>query len=405
MRLFRSLSRFFLLLALLSVRQLFATPFNVIPLTSIPDGANLYGLNDNDQIAGVFGNVAFIATTSTYDPQPLPDGLTLVSYATINNNGIVGGWGTADSSEEVFIGNTRIANPAGFTLGNAFAINDSNQMAGTVTANSIDYTGIIWSDSGGTTVAGTSTFLGINDAGLVVGTDINGQLVYGDSSAITTVTNPHDVSTMNGQGINSAGHIAATGFTASSTQAYFPAGGNHIADEPRPVERIPATGFTASSTQAYFYDGLAFTPIPLLDGFTDAILPFQSINDNDWVVGDLHGTFDSAFFWDPFNGTRLISDMVPAGWTIQFVTAINNHGDVLAFGTDGGYFGPIFLDYTPEPSTLLLGAISLLTLAIAWRRSAHPAAGSSRPQTAASYVAVLTERAPGGRNRTDGIGS
>ncbi len=43
-----------------------------------------------------------------------------------------------------------------------------------------------------------------------------------------------------------------------------------------------------------------------------------------------------GWIWDATNGTRLLTNLVPAGWNIEYATSINNTGVILAYGSPNG---------------------------------------------------------------------
>jgi probable HAF family extracellular repeat protein len=108
-------------------------------------------------------------------------------------------------------------------------------------------------------------------------------------------------------------------------------------------------------------------------GATDLGTPGESsaafdINNRGVVVGsasinnvDLWGS--EAFIYDPQNGRRRLSDLLPpnSGWSsLRTAAAINDAGQILGIGTDQNGFRIYLMTPVPEPTTFGLTALALL---------------------------------------------
>ena len=76
------------------------------------------------------------------------------------------------------------------------------------------------------------------------------------------------------------------------------------------------------------------------------------VNSHEQVVG--RSTTDSlghdhGFIWDVVRGIRDLNDLVPAGWTIQWATGINDAGQIVAIGSFGTGGQTLALRLDPVP--------------------------------------------------------
>jgi hypothetical protein len=120
---------------------------------------------------------------------------------------------------------------------------------------------------------------------------------------------------------------------------------------------------------------------PSIESITQDAGMQQAINSYGQVAGFKVGTPNHAAVWDAVNGIRDLTVMypagggiVPTGFVMNSITAIDDSGDVAGFGTDGsGHTNQAFVIMhaiaTPEPSTLFLATMGLVgLLAYAWRK-------------------------------------
>ena len=129
--------------------------------------------------------------------------------------------------------------------------------------------------------------------------------------------------------------------------------------------------------------GLVVRDLGTLGGTSSAAF---GINDAGQVVG-YSGTANNAathaFLYSGSTMTDLNDLLEPgSGWTITEARAINNHGQIAAYGWNNstGQYHALLLESgeeilpTPEPSTLAMGSLaSLLGLAYTWRHRRHRA--------------------------------
>jgi hypothetical protein len=158
----------------------------------------------------------------------------------------------------------------------------------------------------------------INDSGQVTGWASEGpssQAFVGTVSESTVIPLINGWTTSGGTAINSSGLVAGQGTNGSGVQQVF-------------------AGTISGSTA-----------IPFLSGATSAYLyPYaRSLNDSGVVVG-----YSDVGGWirDPSHGTRLLNDLVPAGWRITYGISISNTGFILAMGANGPNSGYLLLSPT-----------------------------------------------------------
>ena len=330
----------------------------------------------------------------SYDVQiiPPPTGITNPIYLTLNSSGQAAGYGNmaSGSGTQAIIGMTSgsvaVPIPLKFLTSSALGINDAAEVSGVAfnstgrepfagtasgsaalpsppgeafcSAQSINNSGQAGLDCGeavyigtasGTTpipfAAGASamTLQGINDTGEVTGTAVfpggMQQAYIGTTSGVTLVPLPAGIIRTQGFAINASGEVAGLAFDAGGHQAVF-------------------IGNTTSSMV-----------LPEPPGASFATADQGSINSAGTVVG---GSTMGGWIWDAADGTQLLNGFVPAGWNISRAFSINDSGQILALGTEGGISNWVLLtpqESTPEPASyLFVGAALLLGISAPVRR-------------------------------------
>ncbi len=230
----------------------------------------------------------------------------------------------------------------------------------------------------------------INDSGQVSGgggTGSTNQAFVGTTSGSTAIPLPPGWSGAAAQGINASGQVAGLGQAGGPPQPWIgtAAGMTPIALPPgwewAGVAGINDSGevvgnggpsIMAGPHYAFFGTASAITPIPLIPGWTEMSIWWADqaphpLNNAGQVVGWRGG----GWIWDPVNGSRVLSDLVPPEWEIVDGRGINDKGQIVALVHNGqtGYSGFGLLDPIPEPATgvLLAGGLTLLA-ALARRR-------------------------------------
>jgi hypothetical protein len=245
-------------------------------LSGMPSMGN--AINDAGQVAGSVGSQAFVGNATGVTVIPLPGSFINGSATAINSSGQVAGWGANGGyySYQAFIGDasssTAIPLPNGWSV--AFAA-------------------------------------GINDSGVVAGYGMNGANQYqawiGTASGVTAIPLPAGWTAAQGLAINNSGQVAGLGYNAGGKGRAFIG--------------------TASGS----------TPIPLPAGATNinagdyGLGCYRCLNDS----GSMVGLSDAgAWIWDPNNGTRLLTNLVPSGWNISTAISISDNGAILAIASN-----------------------------------------------------------------------
>jgi probable HAF family extracellular repeat protein len=257
------------------------------------------------------------------------------------------------------------------TLGGQYSsangINDLGQVVGQSSVSGGGSTGFAFCTAPNATInpatdnlggfGGTNNFAsGINNAGVIVGTaNLPGDAVghaFRLSSRRPLVAATDDIGLAVGGG-SFAGGINETGQIVGS--AIF--GGT----QNNPYRIGPNASINPLT------DNLGRPP-----GSLDAEL--VKINEAGWAVGLAEMTsFDIALLYD---GNSLINlnnalDSSGAGWVLNVAEDINDHNQIVGYGTIGGAVHAIRLDLVPEPTSLFL-AISGCAVAAIRRRKSVP---------------------------------
>jgi uncharacterized protein (TIGR03437 family) len=342
--------RITVLFPLLSVAALAGSDYTVVVIPP-PSGFTITaaaGINNSGQVAGTSTNgsitQAFVGSPSGSTLIPLPAGWTGSQGAAINASGVVAGdlrGAPPQSIPGAFIGT-----PSGTTLlplppvdgtaySSALSVNDNNQVGGTAVA--FGPFAYLATTSAALTVVGPYPYGGgfgssqaVNQSGQVAGFEVFAYgsdlpyvyVFFGSPSATVSIPAPPGTlsfaaaqnafsSTL---GLNDVGQIAVTGRAGTQTvyRGVLP-----------PFEIQQAAFGTAAGT--------AFLPPPPgASGWTSSVGP-QSINNSAVVVGVGDSpTRSGGWIWDATNGTRLLTTMVPAGWTVSNAISISNNGLILA---------------------------------------------------------------------------
>jgi len=253
---------------------------------------------------------------------------------------------------------TQLAMPTGQTIGQAWSINSSGVIVGSVGSGLAQRAAIYGLNSSSvitaTTVNGSymNYAFDINDAGLVIGsgTDpnnaaVNVGLVYDTKTGVMTSVGA--LAGKNGAlnyAISNNGYVVGTSMTNQGSGS--------------PFLWSAATGMTA---------------IPTMPDWSSATA--RGVNDNGWAVGNA-GTAYSVPFLYADGSTYLITDIIlnEAGWNFDTTTSasamgITNDGTIIGTakfnGVEHAYM--LTLAPVPEPGTYALMLGGLVALG-AWKR-------------------------------------
>ncbi len=311
----------------------------------------------------------------------------------INNAGVVVGWSqTAVNDNHAFSvpgGSAQDINQAASSDSFAYGNNGSGQTVGTSYINGQTH-GTVWSGSGVTDLGAGSSALSINGMGDVAGG--NGHAFVYSNGKFT------DLGTLGGgnwsqaYGINDSGMVAGYGSTANGFRAFTwtpgtglsllgTLGGNSYAMSINNLGQVAGHSVAADG----FMHAFIASDGSLSDLGTAGSNSFAyGINSAGAVVGYNAG---GAFL---FNGTLLnLNALVSpsSGWTLQEAYGINDTGrivgtgmfqgqnrafelDPIAFGLSAPGTAPV-----PEPGTLALLGLGLLSIAVRQHAKARGAKG------------------------------
>jgi hypothetical protein len=320
---------------------------------------------------GVFAATYLVAVI------PPPGGFTNVSLVGINNAGQFAGTGTLGSTPQAFIeslsGSSAIPLPPGWVSAVGVAINDTGQVAGYGNNGSTNQS-FIGSASGSTPIPlppGSSFAFAqaVNNSGQVVGRGENMAFI-GTISGSTSIPLPPGWTTSVGYAVNASGQV--TGAVVNSTsQAYIGTTSVSVAIPFLPgwfftqgegindLGQVAGWGNFGSVGRAFVATGTQMTAIPPPIGSTNTFVQGRSIDNQGTVIG---GSSAGGWIWDATNGTRLLNNLLPAGWDAVPIS-ISNNGLILAQASlNGGAsqfveLSPAPLPPTPAPSTLALFSI------------------------------------------------
>lgn len=322
-------------------------------------GTHSYGhdMNDHGQIAGYSitaagGHQAYVYSAGVMMSLPhLPGYDSTIAYG-INNAGVVVG----KSGARAF----RYENGAMVDLGtvsggesHARAISDN----GTIVGNSTHITGSHTGFHSMKFEGGTMSFIGnlgglaseahdINSAGQIVGYSYDAQ----DRSRAFFYENGviQDLGTLGGDtarafAINEGGHVVGASSDGQGNEAAFLWSGGSMAN----LGGFPGMTIFAS---------VVINDVGTIAGSVQMQgAPIQALIYRDGAFQDLNQFIDSP---EP-------------GWTVHRVSAINNHGQILALGWNGTSARPVILTPVPEPGTMaVVGAGLLILLRRRWRDQA-----------------------------------
>jgi probable HAF family extracellular repeat protein len=317
----------------------------------------------------------------------------------INNSGIVvGSLYTADHSSQsavVWDGTeTTVLGTLGASLNAAVAINNLGVVAGDAGIPSGGQNAVKWTGTTATLIGGYAIqeyALGINDEGLVVGTDGRNAVEWTGTSEVVFTTAPSAAFKINDQGVtvgtsyeNSFHNDVAVEWNGTTPTILGDFGGMSEAWNINSLDQVVGyISVSSTVTDAVEWTGTTPTILGSLGG-TESYA--TAINDSGEVVGYSMTTGNSA--QDGFlamDGTMYDVNALLApgsGMTVYNVEGINDSGQMAADAmlTDGSSVAVLLTPVSvPEPSMWLILGSGIPLLAGAWRSRAER---RKRPGTA-----------------------
>ena len=202
----------------------------------------------------------------------------------------------------------------------ANSLNDRGQVAGSAVLPNFESRAVVWTAGTGTTDLGgmNSRAIDINNRGVIAG-DVQGQAAVWTDIGIWQELGVLGDSPFGGPRFSSANAVNDRGWVVGTSTA--PAGGAFL--------WTPQTGM---ENLGHLHTGYDISLSYALD-----------INQHGTVIGDSLGWIffageyemvpPRAFVWTRRTGMMALDDLIPAGWSVTHVIAINDHEEILATAT------------------------------------------------------------------------
>jgi probable HAF family extracellular repeat protein len=203
----------------------------------------------------------------------------------------------------------------------ASGLNDRGQIAGSAVSPNFDIRAVVWTAETGTTDLGgmNSRAIDINNRGVIAG-EVQGQAVVWTDIGVWQELGILGDSPFEGPRFSSAHAINDRGWVVGTSTA--PAGGAFL--------WTPETGM---ENLGHLHTGLDVSLSHAADINQQGTVVGESLG---WVVvaGEYEQVPPRAFVWTRRTGIMALDDLIPAGWSITHVIAINDHDEILAIATD-----------------------------------------------------------------------
>jgi len=206
----------------------------------------------------------------------------------------------------------------------ANGLNDRGQIAGTAVSPNFDIRAVVWAAETGTTDLGgmNSRAIDINNRGVIAG-EVQGQAVIWTDIGVWQELGILGDSPFGGPRFSTAHAINDRGWVVGTSTA--PAGGAFL--------WTPETGM---ENLGHLHAGLDISLSHALDINQQGTVVGESLG---WILlaGEYEQVPPRAFVWTRRTGIMALDDLIPAGWSVIHVIAINDHGEILAAATDLTY--------------------------------------------------------------------
>ena len=335
----------------------------VVTLPGCPSGSDSLCNNWPMSLRGltfsVFWAGCICAQTYTVVPIPPPDGYSWGGVRSISSSGLIAGTVTDAGGRAHAVVASQSASSvlpllAGWPNAQGSSVNDSGQVAGFAQDLSLlNNVGFVGSAEGVSAIPMPpgwtgSNAAGINASGLAAGGGggaVQGQAFIGNASAITLIPLPtgwtaaaasaiNSFSVVTGTGASPDGIVPFYGTASSITAVPMPAGwSNGVSDGINDAGVIVVNGSNAAhQRQAYVYTiGGAITVLPMPPGANSANP--VGINNSGTVIGHSDA---GEWIWTSDCGILLLNALLPSGWSIHSVNAINDDGVLAAYAQYNG---------------------------------------------------------------------
>jgi hypothetical protein len=268
---------------------------------------------------------------------------------------------------------TLIPPPTGFTIQNAFGINNSGQVAGSC-FNGTNTQAFVGTVAGSTVIPlpvgwTNAAAYAVNSSGQVAGDNFlggsNNRPFIGTAGGITTVPLPPGWISAGARAVNDSGMVVGSGINSASAQLPFIGTTAGTAPVPLPpgwpsgclstgpfsgpqcglagAGAVNASGQVAGFGvnqfgfyQAFIGNGAASAAIPLPTGVNSGTVAL-AVNDTGQVAGYASTAFSYQAFIGTVSGSSLIPMPVGATYTETDFGSINNRGSVVGYSDVGGW--------------------------------------------------------------------
>ena len=278
------------------------------------------------------------------------------AYAVNNAGQVVGG--SLTMTYNGFLYSNGVTNTNLWTGGPAIGMNSLGQAVGFA-----GYQACVWSN-GNVTYLGNGIAYGINDSGVVVGTDGNpgqGNAVLWSNGTKTTLGAPYGCA----YAINNAGQVVGnngTGAFLYSNGVMTNLGSNYDAYGINNAGEVVGSCYNQGKAQ---WDACLWSNGTVTDigGIAGAVGPSfaSAINNTGQIVGY---SGNLAFLYSNGVMTDLNNLIDPtSGWTLEYAGGINDNGQIVGYGiTPTSGYEAFLLDPVPEPATMGLIGMGLSAL-------------------------------------------
>jgi probable HAF family extracellular repeat protein len=283
------------------------------------------GFNDRQQVIGYapqnLTTVGFLwdakhGVRFIYPPGMSADNSAWALPVDINEHGLVAGNQIGPGSSKGFL---RDRSGRVVDLGPFFAssLNDRGQVAGVAVLPNFEIRAAVWTARTGTRDLGAmnSRAVDINNRGVIAG-EVQGQAAVWTDIGVWQELGILGDSPFEGPRFSSAHAVNDRGWVVGTSTA--PAGGAFL--------WTPQTGM---ENLGHLHTGVDISLSHALDINQRGTVIGVSLG---WILfaGEYEQVPPRAFVWTRRTGMRALDDLLPAGWSISHVIAINDHDEILA---------------------------------------------------------------------------